>query len=49
MSLIIDDIDHESTVEVLLFEILQELKIINTYNELGHDCKLTEEDIKEDA
>ncbi len=44
MSFKVDDITHDLTVEELLFLILEELKIMNTYNALGHDAELTIED-----
>ena len=47
MSIIIDDITHELTVEELLVLIYKELKIANAYNALGHDAELTIEDVSE--
>lgn len=47
MSIIIDDNTHELTVEELLLLILEELKIMNTYNALGHDAEIKIEDAKE--
>ena len=47
MSVIIDDITHDLTVEDLLRLILIELRKINTYNALGHDVEISEEDITE--
>lgn len=46
MSFIVDDISHDLTVEELLSLILEELKIMNAYNALGHDQELTIEDTK---
>jgi len=48
MSIIIDDITHDLTVEELLALILEEMKIMNAYNALGHDAELTIDDAKND-
>lgn len=47
MSIIIDDVTHDLTVEELLSLILEQLKIMNTYNALGHDAELSIEDVSE--
>jgi len=41
-----DDKDRTTTLQDTMNEILNQLKIMNTYNSLGHDCVITEEDIK---
>lgn len=46
MAIQLDDLDHQTTVEDLLLEILNETKKTNVYNELGHEEHVTEEDIK---
>jgi len=47
MSLQLDDLDNESTVNELLYAILIELKISNLYWAKGFDETITEEDIEE--
>lgn len=49
MSLILDNVDHESTVEELLFAILIELRISNNYSSDGFGEQKTEEDLDDDG
>lgn len=42
----LDDIEHKAAVEELLKIIADELRKSNIYNELGHEEKITEEDIE---
>lgn len=37
MSIQLEDIEHDITVEDLLLMILNELKIMNAYNAMAHD------------
>tara|TARA_R110002126_G_scaffold275111_1_gene420479 strand:+ start:439 stop:594 length:156 start_codon:yes stop_codon:yes gene_type:complete len=43
-----EDIEHDLTVKELLQMILIELRILNKYNELGHDEIIDEESVHED-
>lgn len=48
MSIEAEDTDNQSTVNELLVEILNQLKIFNLYMAKGFDETLTEEDIEGD-
>ena len=48
MSIKAENIEHDLTVKELLEKILIELRIINKFNELGHDEIIGEESVHED-
>ena len=48
MSIEAENTEIDTTIKDLLQLILIELKIMNTYNVLGHDKVIKEEDVNED-